>query len=224
VSDIVVHHLEQSRSHRVLWLLEELKQPFTMKTYKRHPKTMRAGPELKAIHPLGRFPAVEIDGVVYAESGAILETLLDAYDDGTLRPRAGTEAFRHYRYFLHYAEGSLMTPLFVSLLTGRVRSAPLPFFVKPIALKVADNIDRSYTTPEVTSHLDFLESHLKANPWFAGDSFSAADIQMSYGVEAAVARGGGSRSVLTDWVARISDRPAYQAAVEKGGPTLPPGE
>ena len=220
---IVVHHLEQSRSHRVLWMLEELGQEFELKTYSRHPKTMRAGPELRKVHPLGRSPVVEIDGVVHAESGAILETLLDAFDDGGLRPEPGTDAFRHYRYFLHYAEGSLMTPLFVSLLTKRVRSAPVPFFVKPVAAKIADNIDASYTTPEVANHMDFLEAHLSSHDYFAGEAFSAADIQMSYGVEAAVARGAASsRPRLTGWVARIQERPAYQRAVEKGGPTLPP--
>jgi len=222
---IVVHHLKQSRSHRILWLLEELGQAYDIVEYARDPKTMRAGPELRALHPLGKSPLVELDGIVLAESGAIVEELVDAFDiEGTLRPKSGTEAHRRYRYFLHYAEGSLMTPLLVALLTSQVRKAKLPFFVRPVASRVADGIDDKYTKGELDAHFAFLEGHLAAHSWFAGDAFSAADVQMSYGLLAALARGGvGDRPQLARWVTQIEERPAYQRAVERGGPPLPPG-
>jgi glutathione S-transferase len=160
-----------------------------------------------------------------AESGAIVEELLDHFDpDGLLRPPPGTEAHRRYRYFLHYAEGSLMTPLVVALLTGRLRKAKLPFFVRPVVAKVADGIDDQYTRGEVEAHFSFLDAHLGAHDWFAGEAFTAADVQMSYGLLAALARGGvGNRPNLERWVAQVEERPAFQRAVDRGGPPLPPG-
>ncbi len=218
---IVLHHLEQSRSHRVLWLLEELGLPYEMKVYKRD-SAGRAPPTLKAAHPLGRAPVLEIDGETYAESGAIIETVVERFGDGkSLAPATTTAAFKHYRYFMHYAEGSLMPPLLVALITGRVRTAPLPFFVKPIAKGVADSIDKSYTRGELSSHAAFLEGHLSAHAYFCGDDFSAADIQMIYGVMALVERGGVPVPRCKAWLDTVNARPAAKVALDKGGPLLP---
>ncbi|MEZ4234579.1 MAG: glutathione S-transferase [Myxococcota bacterium] len=214
---ITVHHLDDSRSHRVLWLLEELEVPYELVVHRRDPKTMRAPPALLAVHPLGKAPVVVVDGVVLAESGAILETLTE--DLGPqLRPEPGTEAFRKYRYYLHYAEGSLGTPLLVALLMLRVRSAPVPFFIRPIARRIADNLDALYTNPEIERHFAFLEGELQSD-FLCGDALTAADIQLSFGVEAAAARGlVGDRPRLRAWLDRLHARPAYRRAVERGGP------
>jgi glutathione S-transferase len=231
MTEILVHHLERSRSLRVLWLLEELGAPYVLKEYARHPETMRAPPELRAMHPLGRSPVVTIDGVVLAESGAILEHLVDELgvarvdEPGAsrLRPGPGTEAHRRYRFFMHYAEGSLMPPLLVRLITNRLKTAKLPFFVKPVAKGIAAKIDASYTAPEIENHLRFLEGELASRPFFVGDELTAADVQMSYPLEAAAARGGLGAQYpnLTGWLERIHGRPAYRRAVERGGPPLP---
>lgn len=218
---ITVHHLEHSRSTRVLWLLEELGADYELKTYKRD-KRFRAGDDLKAVHPLGRSPVVEVDGVKLVESGAVIEELIDRIGDGRLRPEPGTDAHRRYRLFLHFAEGSLMPPLFVSLLTARVRDAKVPFFVKPIAKKIADQIDGSYTDPEAASKLAFVESALKDTGYFAGDDLTGADIQMSYGLEAARVRVGLSRYPnIAGHLERTQARDAYKRAVERGGPMMP---
>ncbi len=223
MTSITVHHLENSRSLRVLWLLEELGVEYTVKEYKRD-KRLRAPPALKAVHPLGKSPVVEVDGVVLAESAAILELLLLQLGQGRLRPEPGGEAFRRYLYFLHFAEGSMMTPLLVSLLTSQVRRAKVPFFIKPIARSIADKIDENYTTPELSRLLPFLEEELRERPYLAGDELTAADIQMSYPLEAAAARGGlDSRYPnLQGFLERIHSRETYQRALARGGPMTPP--
>jgi glutathione S-transferase len=204
-----------------LWLLEELGLPYEMKVYKRD-AAGRAPPSLRAIHPLGRAPIVTLDGEVFAESGAIIETMMERYgSDSGLMPATSTPAFVHYRYFLHYAEGSLMPPLLVGLIMNKVRTAPLPFFLKPIAKGVADSIDKSYTRGELKSHAAFLEAHLKDRAYFCGDTFSAADIQMIYGVEALVTRGGEATTNCAAWLKRVNERPAAKAALKKGGPLMP---
>jgi len=218
---LTVHHLENSRSQRILWLLEELEVPYEVRHYKRDPQTMLAPPALKKVHPLGKSPVVT-DGLgqVLAESGAIIETLVERYGQGRLAPPAGTPAFDRYRYWLHYAEGSAMPPLLLKLVFDRVESSKMPFFVKPIAKAIAGKVKRSFISPQLTTHLDFMEGELSMRPWFAGDAFSAADIQMSFPLEAAASRGGldGSRPRLMDWLARIHARPAYERALERGGP------
>jgi glutathione S-transferase len=219
---IVLHHLEHSRSHRVLWLLEELGLRYELCTYRRDPKTMLAPPELQKVHPLGKSPVVVDGGITVAESGAIVEYLLDTYDPaGRWRPAAGTEARRRFTYWLHFAEGSLMPPLLMKLVFDKVRSAPVPFFVKPVVRGITDKVTSSFIAPNLERLLDFLESELaKHGPWFAGEAFSAADIQMSFPAEAAVARAGlgASRPKVMDWLARCRARPAYQRAIEVGGP------
>ncbi|MFT4974621.1 MAG: glutathione S-transferase [Myxococcota bacterium] len=213
---IVVHHLEESRSLRILWLLEELDLPYDVQLYRRHPKTMRAPPELKAIHPLGRAPVVVFGDRVLAESGAITEFFVERFAPERLCPIAPSER-EQYRFWMHYAEGSLMPPLLIKLLMSRVRSAKLPFFIKPIARRVADTLDQNYTDPELENHFDFIEGALESHPWLAGPSFSAADIQMSFPLQAGAERGraGEGRPNIRAWIERIAARPAYQRAVAR---------
>jgi len=217
---IVVHHLNNSRSQRVLWLLEELGLPYEVVRYQRDRKTMLAPPELKAIHPLGKSPVIVDGECVVAESGAIIEYLIDHYDDGQLSPAPRTPEKRRWRYFLHYSEGSLMPPLLMKLIFDRVETAPAPFFVRPIARGIAQRVKSTYIQPQIAQHLIYLEGELGKHEWFAGDTFSAADIQMSFPLEAAAARGGldASYPKLTAFLARIHARPAYQRALAQGGP------
>lgn len=214
--DIVVHHLERSRSQRVLWLLEELGVPYRIERYVRHPKTLRAPPELRSIHPLGRSPVVVVDGVVLAESGAILEELAARFGDGSLVP-TDPDAARRMRFWLHYAEGSLMPPLLVALVLSQIRKAPWP--VRPIARGIASTVHRRFSGPEIASHLAFIEASLADGPWFAGAELSLADVQMCFPVEAALTRGSaGDLPRTRAWLERVHGRPAWGRALEKGGP------
>lgn len=215
---LTVHHLNNSRSQRVLWLLEELGVPYEIQRYERDPETMLAPPSLRKVHPLGKSPVVTDGRATLAESGAIIEYLVETYGEGRLAPEAGTPAFQRYRYWLHYAEGSLMPPLLLKLVFDQVEKAPL--LVRPVAKAISATVKRRFITPNLTQHLDFLEAELASSPWFAGRSFSAADVQMSFPVEAAAARAGldESRPKLMDWLGRIHARPAYQRAIEQGGP------
>jgi glutathione S-transferase len=218
---ITVHHLNNSRSQRVLWLLEELGLPYQVVRYQRNAQTMLAPPELKAVHPLGKSPVIVDGECTVAESGAIIEYLSDKYDDGTLRPPARTPEKRRWTYFLHYAEGSMMPPLLMKLIFDRVETAPAPFFVKPIARGIAQRVKNSYILPQLRQHLDYLEGELAQHEWFAGPTFSAADVQMSFPLEAAAARGGLDAAAypkLAAFLQRIHARPAYQRALEQGGP------
>jgi len=219
-SPITVHHLNNSRSQRVLWLLEELQLPYEIVHYQRDPKTMLAPPELRAVHPLGKSPVITVDGLTLAESGAILETLTERYGNGRLAPAAGTPEQLRYRYWLHYAEGSAMPPLLFKLVFDKIESSKMPFFAKPIARAIAGKAKSSFVTPNIESHLNFMEGELGKSEWFAGNDFSAADIQMSFPVEAARARGGldATRPKLVAYLDRIHARPAYQRALERGGP------
>ncbi|WCE03103.1 glutathione S-transferase [Pseudoxanthomonas sp. JBR18] len=217
---ITVHHLNNSRSQRVLWLLEELGLDYTVVRYQRDPRTMLAPPELKQIHPLGKSPVVQDDARLLAESGAIIEYLVDTYDaQRALAPSPGTDEHLRYRYWLHYAEGSLMPPLLVTLVFNRIRSAPMPFFVKPIARAIADKGLAGFARPQVRLHLDYLEAELRQRPWFVGEDFSAADIALSFPLEAAQARYGfEDYPLLARFIERIHARPAYQRALAQGGP------
>ena len=217
---LTVHHLNNSRSQRVLWLLEELGVPYEIKKYQRDAKTMLAPPELARIHPLGKSPVVIDDGAVVAESGAILEHILDKYGAGMLRPPAGTDDRRRFTYWLHFAEGSAMPPLLLKLIFDRLESGPMPFFVKPVARGISRKVKTMMIEPNLKRQLDFMESELERSEWFAGNAFSAADIQMSFPVEAAQQRAGldASRPKLVDFLKKIHSRPAYQRALERGGP------
>lgn len=224
MSDVVVHHLEHSRSQRVLWLLEELGVDYRIEHHKRNPRTMRATGSLKAVHPLGKAPLVALDGEVLAESGAILEALVERCDGSSLVPGDPTLRQR-CRYWLHYAEGSLMSPLLVKLITTQITKPPVPFFVRPLTRAVAKAIDASYTQPEIDAHLGWIERSLGEHVWFAGPELSIADIQMSYPLEAVSGRVGlGDRYPnIAGFVARCRERPAYQRAEAKVGDFGIPG-
>lgn len=215
---IVLHHLEHSRSHRILWLLEELQLEYALKTYQRD-ADMRAPASLRQVHPLGKSPVVEIDGVVFAESGAIVEELVDR--TGRLRPEAGTDEHRRYRFYMHYAEGSLMPPMLVGLITGLLKGNKVPWIVRPIAKGIAKQIDGSYTDGEVERHTAFLEGELAEREYLCGSELTAADIQMSYPVEALLRRGVQAPK-LAAYHARLAARPAFAKAVETGGTVMPP--
>ena len=218
---ITVHHLNNSRSQRVLWLLEELALPYEIVAYQRNPQTMLAPPELRAVHPLGKSPVITTDdGLTLAESGAIVETVIERFAEGRLAPTAGTPEALRYRYWLHYAEGSAMPPLLLKLIFDKIENSKMPFFVKPIAKTIAARAKAGFITPNIKSHLDFMEGQLGKSRWFAGENFTGADIQMSFPIEAAQARGGldATRPKLMAYLERIHARPAYKRALERGGP------
>jgi glutathione S-transferase len=217
---IVVHHLNNSRSQRILWLLEELGVDYDLKCYQRDPKTLFAPPELKAIHPLGKSPVVEDGDLVLPESGAIIEYLADRYGGGTLARPHDSPARAQYVYWLHYAEGSAMPPLLMKLIFDRIVSSPMPFFARPVIRKVHQSVMNAFIGPQLKLHLDYLESQLATRDWFLEGDFSAADVQMSFPLETAVARGrlDSSRPRLMNWLQRVHARPAYRRAIERGGP------
>ncbi|HZX29118.1 MAG TPA: glutathione S-transferase [Telluria sp.] len=216
---IVVHHLNNSRSQRILWLLEELGLEYELRKYERDPKTMLAPPELRAVHPLGKSPVITDGGVTVAESGAIIEYLIERYGAGRLVPPPGTPEKRRWTYWLHYAEGSAMTPLLMKLVFDRIETAPMPFFAKPVARAIAQKAKASYVMPQIASHLAYLEGELAKSTWFAGPEFTAADIQLSFVLEAAAARGGLDARYphLVSFLKEIHARPAYRRAIERGG-------
>jgi glutathione S-transferase len=217
---ITVHHLENSRSQRVLWLLEELSIPYEIKHYKRDPQSMLAPPELRAVHPLGKSPVITDGALVLAESGAILEYLVDTYGNGRLKPAAGTPERVQYTYWMHYAEGSVMPPLLFKLVFDVIENAPMPFFVRPFAKAIAGRAKSSFIQPQIALHLDFVESELAKHEWFAGGEFSAADVAMSFPLEVAAGRAGldRSRPKAMAFLDRVHARPAYAVALAKGGP------
>jgi glutathione S-transferase len=216
---LTVHHLNNSRSQRVLWLLEELGVPYEIKRYERDPKTMLAPPELRAVHPLGKSPVITDGGLTIAESGAIVEYLIDKYGQGRFAPASGTPERLRYTYWLHYAEGSAMPPLLLKLVALRIAGAPMPFFAKPIARKIAATLQSSFIDPQLKLHLGYIDKELSATGWFVGNDFTAADVQMSFPLEAATARGGmnGQIPAIAGFLKRIHARPAYQRALERGG-------
>jgi glutathione S-transferase len=216
---ITVHHLNNSRSQRILWLLEELGLGYEIKKYQRDPHSMLAPPELRAVHPLGKAPVITDGDVTVAESGAVIEYLVERYGDGRLVPPAGSADKRRYTYFLHFAEGTAMAPLLMKLVFDRVETSPMPFFARPIARSISQKVKGSYIMPQIRQHLDFMEAELGKSAWFAGDEFTAADIQLSFALEASAARGGlgANYPKLSAFLDRIHARPAYQRALERGG-------
>jgi glutathione S-transferase len=219
MSGIVVHHLNNSRSQRVLWLLEELGLDYAVERYERDRATMRAPQALAQVHPLGKAPIITEGDLTLAETGAIIEYLVEKYGQGRLAPAPGTPARLRYTYWLHYAEGSAMPPLLLKLIFGRIERGPVPFFVRPFAKAIARKVQDTVVDPQLALHLDYLEAEIAKTPWFAGAEFSAADIQMSFPLEAAAARGGldAGRPKLMDFLERIHARPAYARALERGG-------
>jgi glutathione S-transferase len=217
---ITVHHLNNSRSQRVLWLLEELGVAYEVKRYERDAKTMLAPPELLAVHPLGKSPVIVDGTATLAESGAIIEYLVDRHGAGRLIPPAGTPERLRYTYWLHYAEGSAMPPLLLKLVFDRVANNPAPWPISAIARRIAGTVTGGFIGPQLKRHLDYMEAELAAHSWFAGEEFTAADVQMSFPLEAAAARAGlnASRPRLMAFLERIHARPAYRRALERGGP------
>jgi glutathione S-transferase len=216
---ITVHHLEHSRSQRVLWLLEELRLPYDVKRYERNKETSLAPPQLQAIHPLGKSPVITDGKVTVAETGAIVEYLVEQAGDA-LRPAAGTPERHRYTYWLHFAEGSAMPPLVMALVFNRIKKAPMPFFARPIAKAIADNVLNGFIKPDLKRQLAFMESELASRPWFTGRAFTAADVMMSFPIEAASSRGALHSNFpnLSGFLERIHERPAYKRALDRGGP------
>jgi glutathione S-transferase len=190
-----------------------------VKRYERDPKTMLAPPSLIAIHPLGKSPIIVDGEVKVAESGAIIEYLIDKYGAGRLKPAAGTEQRRRYTYWLHYAEGSAMSPQLFKLVFDRIATNPAPWPVSAIARRIAATVTNTFIAPNLKRHLDYIEAELNSHAWFAGEQFTAADVQMSFPLEIAVSRAGldASRPKSMAFLDRIHARDAYKRALERGG-------
>ena len=225
---ITLHHLKTSRSQRILWLLEELQLPYELKVYARDKATRLAPPELKKIHPLGKSPVLTDGDEVLAESGAIIEYLVETYgqhasgDLAQLQPAPGTPAHRQNRFWMHYAEGSLMNWLVMKLVFGSIPTQPMPFFVRPVARALCAKVQQRLIDPNLATALAFIEEHLGKQVWFAGADLTMADFQMSFAVEALASRASQASDSphLQAYLARMRARPAYQRALHKGGPVI----
>jgi len=213
---ITLHHLNNSRSQRILWLMEELGIPYEIKKYERNHKTMLAPPELKKVHPLGKSPVITDGDHVLAESGAIIEYLVNKYGSGKWKPTSEKDLIK-YTYWLHFAEGSAMPPLLLSLIFSKIETTA-PFFIKPVAKAIAGQVRKLFINPNIKNNFDFMEAELSKSKWFAGEEITAADVQMSFPIEAA-----NSRKFLTHhpkllaYLSSIHARPAYKRALERGG-------
>ena len=216
---LVVHHLNNSRSQRVLWLLEELGLPYEIAHYQRDAKTLLAPPELRAVHPLGKSPVLTDGNTTVAETGAIVEYLLEKYANGRLLPAPGTPEALRYRYWLHFAEGAAMPPLLLTLIFNRVANGPMPFFVRPVARAIAAKVMDLMVRPNIARQLDFMEAELGRSLWFAGDELTGADIMMSFPLEAAAQRAGldARRPKLMAFLDRVHTRTAFKQALARGG-------
>ena len=231
---ITVHHLATSRSQRILWLLEEMGLPYELTTYQRDKATRLAPPELKKIHPVGKSPVITDGAEVIAESGAIIEYLVETYAQAMpampampaglahLEPARGTPEHRQCRFWMHYAEGSLMNWLVMKLVFGAIPGQPMPFFVKPIARALCGKVQQKLIDPNLATALEFMDSHLATHTWFAGEQLTMADFQMSFAVEAAMMRASNAHAHphLHAYQQRLHARPAYQRAIAKGGPVV----
>ncbi len=211
---ITVHHLNKSRSHRILWLLEELSLPYQVKYYQRE-KSMLAPESLKRVHPLGKSPIISDNEMVLAESGAIIDYLEERYDVGHLLCPENSQCpnWVVYRYWLHYAEGSLMPPLVMKLIFSMLGKPPVPLLVRPIGAAIGKGVQKEYLDKQLETHRQFIEDHLSQHNWFADGQFTAADIQMSFPLEALASRVGiEGFPAIGDFIHRIQQRPAYQRA------------
>ncbi|MAP95449.1 MAG: glutathione S-transferase [Ponticaulis sp.] len=219
---ITVHHLENSRSLRILWLLEELGADYVIKTYPRDPATNLAPKDYQALHPLGKAPVVSDGDTMLAETGAILEHFFDKFADTPLRPAPGTPARTPYQYWMHASEGSLMSLLILGLFLTRMETAP-PFPIKQIVKMATSKVRELYHTPSLTKMYAYMNDVLEENDWFAGDALTGADIMMSYPVEAAIGRAGLDDRYphVLAWMERVKAVPSYQRAVQKGGGLTP---
>lgn len=221
---LTVHHLKQSRSQRVLWALEELNLPYQIVRYQRG-ANMLAPDSLKKIHPLGKSPIVEDNGHVIAESGAILEYLQEIGDPESRFKPQDIDGKLQYRFWLHYAEGSLMSLMMIKLVLQMLGKSPVPLGLRTVGKVLGTGVQKAWLNKQIATHAGFIESHLAKTPWFAGETLSMADIQMSFPLFALLSRGGiPSLPNITAWKARVEARPAWQQAIEKGGPFSLPGE
>ena len=215
---LTVHHLENSRSQRVLWLLEELSAEYDVRRYERDKKTSLAPAALKAVHPTGKSPLLEDDGAVIAETGAIIEYLV-AKHDGALAPAPGTPEYLRYKYWLHAAEGSFAPLLVTTLFLNRMETAPMPFFARPIAKRLTNGLREGYLNHTMKTLFGYLEAELGKAEWLAGDALTGADVMMSFPMEGLSMRGDISAYPNIDgFLKRIHARPAYKRALERGGP------
>ena len=217
---IVLHHLEDSRSQRVLWLLEELGAAYRIERYERDPRTNLAPASLRAVHALGKSPVL-VDGErTLAESATILEYLARTYGEGDWAPGPDDAHYWDFHYWLHYAEGSLMPPLLLKLVFSKLREPPVPFFVRPLTGRIADQVDATFTDRQIETHFSYVNDFLAEHDWFAGDAISVADVQMSFPLEAAIGAGTVSAERyphIGAWLDGIHARPAYRRALEAGG-------
>lgn len=217
---LTLHHLNNSRSQRILWLLEELGLDYQIQHYQRDSKTMLAPDSLKAVHPLGKSPLLTDGDKVLAESGAIIHYLCSHYGKQDWIPAESSDEHDAYHYWLHFAEGSLMPPMLLKLVMDKVRTSPMPFFIRPVARKIADKAMKSFIGPNLNNNFAFVEQQLAGKQWLAGNHPTGADIQMSFPLEAAVARGlvrEDQQPNICAYVARIHSREAYQKALKAGG-------
>ncbi|MEE4296319.1 MAG: glutathione S-transferase [Wenzhouxiangella sp.] len=216
---VVVHHLEDSRSQRILWILEELGVDYRVKRYARDPKTALAPEALRKVHPLGKAPVITDQGQTYAESGVIIEYLARTYGDERWAPRPDDSAYWRFAYWMHYAEASMMPPLLLKLVFDKLRNGPVPFFVKPVLRKIADEVDKAFINQQIKTHFSYVDQYLADHEWFAGSDISAADIQMSFPLEAALARGtiDDAYPAIVAYVQRFQARDAYRKALKRGG-------
>lgn len=217
---IVVHHLNNSRSQRGLWLVEELEADYDIVTHRRDPATNQAPPSARSVHPLGKLPVIVDGGLTLAESGAIVQYLLERYGAGRLAPAAGTPDRARFLYWMHYAEGSAMPVLLLKVVFDQIEAASVPFFLRPLTRGLARRVKQVLVRPQIERHLDFLDAELRDRPWFAGDAITAADLMMSFPLEAAAARAGldARHPHVMAFLDRIHARPAYQRAIARGGP------
>jgi glutathione S-transferase len=216
---IRLHHLNNSRSQRILWLLEELQQPYELVTYERDSVTLLAPDNLKKVHPLGKAPVLEDNGQVFAESAVIIEYLVSRYGEGKFSPEQTSDEYWTCRYWLHYAEGSLMPFLLLTLIMSKLKGNAIPFVIRPIARGIADKVLTSFVKPNLDRHLGWIEKHLTNRIWFAGDEPTMADFQMSFPLEAALKRAAldGQYPAISGWLKRVHARPAWKQAEAKGG-------
>ncbi|XOV79927.1 MAG: glutathione S-transferase family protein [Aestuariibacter sp.] len=215
---IKVHHLNNSRSQRVLWLLEELQLDYDIVSYQRDKQTMLAPASLREVHPLGKSPVIEDKGEIIAESGAIIDYLGRVYGAGTWRPTEQQAHFQQYQYWLHFAEGSMMSPLLLKLVMQKIVSNAPALFIRPIAKGIADRVNENFIQPNLIRLLTYVDTHLKIHDWFAGEEISGADIQMSFPLEASMHRGLTlPYEGINEYVQRVQARPAYQRALKRGG-------
>ena len=217
---ITLHHLNNSRSQRIIWLLEELGVDYEIKFYQRDPVTILAPKSLRDIHPLGKSPVITDDasGITLAESGAIIEYLISQYGP-QFKPEQASEQYWQYLYWLHFSEGSLMPPMVMRLVFMKMKTAPMPFYIKPVAKMLADKVMQSFVSPNIRNQLKYIEAHLANHTWFCGDQLTGADFQMSFPLEASVARGliGDDYPHIQKYVKTFQSRAAYQAGLAKGG-------